>query len=341
MNAIYSVTLKSSSWGSTSLVFDVPLEHLVGHIPAGCDEVPSRPKMSTPELAVELSEVPHQSVQAPPLDGVHHPARCHRRGHAQQQMHMIGSDVPLQNLDVVRLAYLSHQIPHCQRHLSPQDRLAVLWDEHELVVALVDRVRTLPVRLRHLPKVRQASSRRRLKARGFTHLSPSEACVARPPREPLSGRPGSETGLPCFKSPLAYVLRPLPPRTGRPSRVGLSDRPRRPSSNERRVGLCIQPFGACSGFTRVAARTCNPPMADLCPGGLRRGSRPSRLPGSYEDVPTPPSTGLSPAALTQLSRHTLILDDGSHVELRERVGLTPVPRLRTAHPLGRTALRGH
>jgi hypothetical protein len=35
---------------------------------------------------------------------------------------------------------------------------------------------------------------------------------------------------------------------------------------ERRLGARIQPFEACSGFTRVAARTlARPPMADLCP----------------------------------------------------------------------------
>jgi hypothetical protein len=31
----------------------------------------------------------------------------------------------------------------------------------------------------------------------------------------------------------------------------------------------IQPFGACSGFTRVVARTlADPPKADLCPRGF-------------------------------------------------------------------------
>jgi hypothetical protein len=39
--------------------------------------------------------------------------------------------------------------------------------------------------------------------------------------------------------------------------------------------------------------------------GLRRGGHPSHLPGSYQDVPTPPWAGLPPAALTCLSRHTL------------------------------------
>ena len=100
-------------------------------------------------------------------------------------------------------------------------------------------------------------------------MGPSDACRARPPKGPVPGRPGRAIGLPCCQSPRAYVLRPLPRRAERSSCVGPSDRPRRPSSNERRLGARIQSFGACSGFTRVAARTlADPPKADLCPRGF-------------------------------------------------------------------------
>src|SRR5262249_26517664 len=50
---------------------------------------------------------------------------------------------------------------------------------------------------------------------------------------------------------------------------GAATASRWPSSNERRLGARIQSFGACSGFTRVAARTLgDPPKADLCPRGF-------------------------------------------------------------------------
>src|SRR5262245_50960125 len=100
-------------------------------------------------------------------------------------------------------------------------------------------------------------------------MGPSDACLARPPKRLVPGRPGRTTGLPCCQSPRAYVLRPLPRQAERSSCVGRSDRPRRPSSNERRLGARIQPFGACSGFTRVAARTlADTPKAELCPRGF-------------------------------------------------------------------------
>ena len=89
--------------------------------------------------------------------------------------------------------------------------------------------------------------------------------------------PGSTTGFTpqCIlvASPRVrtLMLRPLPRRAGRPSLppVGSSGHPHGPSSNERRLGARIQPFEACSGFTRVAARTlANPPKAGLCPQGF-------------------------------------------------------------------------
>src|SRR5262249_14690562 len=101
------------------------------------------------------------------------------------------------------------------------------------------------------------------------------------------------------------VLRPLPRRVGRPSHVGESGRPRRPSSYLRRLGARIDTFGACSGFTRVAARTLARPT-DRGPLSLelRRFGHPPRRPGSYQGVPTPPWTGLAPVALIHLSGRT-------------------------------------
>ncbi len=137
-------------------------------------------------------------------------------------------------------------------------------------------------------------------------MSPSDSCRARLPMEPLPGSPDSPTGLPCCESPRVYVPRPLPRRAGRPSLVGRTGRPRRPSSIERRLGARIQPFEACSGFTHVAAHTlAGPPEADLCPRSFDGSVTLAYRPGSYQGVPTPPRTGLSPAALIHLSRRTL------------------------------------
>ena len=98
-------------------------------------------------------------------------------------------------------------------------------------------------------------------------VSPSDSCRARLPMEPLPGFPLTADRSPVLRiTACMSVPRPLPRRAGRPSHVGRSGRPRRPSSIERRLGARIQPFEACSGFTHVAAHTlAGPPEADLCP----------------------------------------------------------------------------
>ena len=48
-------------------------------------------------------------------------------------MHMIGSHMPLHDLDIQRSANLSRQIPHLFPDLSSQSRLAVLGDEHKVI----------------------------------------------------------------------------------------------------------------------------------------------------------------------------------------------------------------
>lgn len=47
---------------------------------------------------------------------------------------MVLRHMPLQNLDVVALANLPHQLPHLPRHVPTKHRLAVLRGEDEVVV---------------------------------------------------------------------------------------------------------------------------------------------------------------------------------------------------------------
>jgi hypothetical protein len=67
---------------------------------------------------------------------------------------MIGPHVTLEDLDVVRLADLADEIAETLADKPSQNRLAVLRDEDEVVVALVDRVRTVTILL-HSPEVPQ------------------------------------------------------------------------------------------------------------------------------------------------------------------------------------------
>ena len=68
---------------------------------------------------------------------------------------MVRPYMPFQDLDVVRFANLSYQIPQADADLPSQDRLAVLWDEHEVVVTLVNAVRPAAIVLHRIPKYRK------------------------------------------------------------------------------------------------------------------------------------------------------------------------------------------
>ncbi len=143
-------------------------DDVIRNIPARRDKVASRPEMTSPERSIQRPKVPHEPIGTATFDGVHDSARRQRWRHTEKQVHVIWSDMTLQNLDVPRLANFSDDLPEIVAHLPAQNRLAVLWDEDEMVMTLKDRVRPVAV-CSHSPKVPQASSRRRLKARGFTH----------------------------------------------------------------------------------------------------------------------------------------------------------------------------
>src|SRR5205823_7518002 len=57
--------------------------------------------------------------------------------------------------------------------------------------------------------------------------------------------------------------------------------------------------------SRCGPHACWPAQSGRLSPGLRWVSHPPHLPGSYQGVPTTPWAGLSPAALTYLSPHTL------------------------------------
>ena len=58
---------------------------------------------------------------------------------------MVRSNVAFQNVDVVCPADLSDQITYLHRNVTPQSRLAVLRDEHEVVVQAINGVGRLAV----------------------------------------------------------------------------------------------------------------------------------------------------------------------------------------------------
>jgi hypothetical protein len=55
-------------------------------------------------------------------------------------MHVVRPDVALQNLDILTPTDFPNQIPHLRPDLPAQHRLAILRDEHEVIVQRIHRM---------------------------------------------------------------------------------------------------------------------------------------------------------------------------------------------------------
>ena len=103
MQARYSLTRKrSSSWGSAPWSRIYSAIDFVRDVPAGAHEVATCPQVPTPELRPQPSMILEEMMGRLPLDRLHDTARREVRRDTQQQMDVVGPDVPLQNLDVLR-----------------------------------------------------------------------------------------------------------------------------------------------------------------------------------------------------------------------------------------------
>ena len=127
--------------GLDILMFDITRQYFIGYVPRRDSEVAPRPKMSAPEFLVQMPVVAQKMMRCTPLDHMHHFARGNVRRTVEQQMDVVGSNMPLQDEDVAAPTYFADQVAQAPTHVSSQHRLAVLRDEHKMVVKSVDCVR--------------------------------------------------------------------------------------------------------------------------------------------------------------------------------------------------------
>ena len=83
-----------------------------------------------------------------PLNRLHYTARREVGRGAQQQVHMVGTDVAVQDFEVLTSTDFPDQIPQRVADLPHQDRLAILRGEHEMVVQAIHRMGS-PTQLAH------------------------------------------------------------------------------------------------------------------------------------------------------------------------------------------------
>jgi len=147
-----------------------------------------------------------------------------------------------------------------------------------------------------VPEVRalcSASVTRPRRSYGPVRLPPKPS-----PDAMLRPLPSPATGLPRCSNHHAYVPCPLPRRIGTGACVDCFPIPRGLPQNSGWVGIRIVLFEACSGFTRVTARTLAQPPKAAFVTGLRRDQLPGHAARQLPAQSTtrwvePSSTGVS------------------------------------------------
>ena len=129
--------------------------HFVRDLAAAAHEVATRPQVPTPILRAQPPVIGQEVMGGLALYRLHDPARRQVRRDTEQQMDMIGPNVPLQNLNVMASTNLPNQIPHLRANITAEHRLAILRDEHEVIMQRVDRVGGSTVLLHGRPSYRK------------------------------------------------------------------------------------------------------------------------------------------------------------------------------------------
>ena len=86
---------------------------------------------------------------------LHDPARRQVRRDTKQQMHVIRTNVPLQNLNVVTPTDLPDQISHLLANITAKHRLAILRDKDEVIMQRMDRMGRSTILLHGRPSYRK------------------------------------------------------------------------------------------------------------------------------------------------------------------------------------------
>ena len=113
---------------------------LVGNVSRGRDKIPTSPKMAAPIQLAEMFELHQQLTRRLSLHVLHDLTGRQVRRSRHQDMDMVFANVPLQNLDFVGPADLTHQIPQADRNRPHKNGFAVLCCPHKMKLDVKTRV---------------------------------------------------------------------------------------------------------------------------------------------------------------------------------------------------------
>jgi len=121
-------------------VLDVRFDHFIGDIPTAAAKIAPRPHVPSPVALSDRRKLPQQEIGAFPLEVLDQPADRHLGWNRQQHVHMIGRNVPLQNVHLLPAAFFAHHLPDPFHYRTPQHFVTVFGDPHDMEVDGEDRV---------------------------------------------------------------------------------------------------------------------------------------------------------------------------------------------------------
>ena len=145
---------------------DICFDHLVSDRTRAHCQISSGPKMSTPELLPEVRKLLKKHSRTCPLQPLYYPAYILVRKIRNQNVNMVASNLPRNNLDLMFHGNLPDQVAHTYRHRPNQYLLTVFRNPYQVNFNIVCRVRAFTVPS-HATILHDSSLR--LKARGFHH----------------------------------------------------------------------------------------------------------------------------------------------------------------------------
>lgn len=141
-----------------NVLLDDLINDLISHVARACSKIAARPQVPSPKLSAQLAELFQHPSAATSLDSLHQLAYRYLRRYRHQQMHMVHSNMPTQDVDIQLGTRLPNQFAQATHYLSAQHWLAILGDPHQVVFQIVNCVRCLAVAHTAIVLQRQLSS---------------------------------------------------------------------------------------------------------------------------------------------------------------------------------------
>src|SRR2546427_4475161 len=118
---------------------------LFGPLPSRGTQIPACPEAPSPGALLQQRELLEQLARAASFDPAHDLTRGHVRRSRDQDVHMILTHNPFEDLDLEDFAGLPDQFPYAECDIPCQDFVAVLGDPDKVVLDVVNRVTAIAI----------------------------------------------------------------------------------------------------------------------------------------------------------------------------------------------------